>query len=124
MKITVEYICKAHYEIIKMTGGSQGLRDTKLLESLVNGVYQTFDSKELYPTIVDKAAFLCFSLIQNHAFVDGNKRIGINIMQVFLHMNGYKISANDDELIDLGLGVATSKYNKDAIKEWIIRHKC
>lgn len=122
-QITLEYIYKVHEEIINSTGGLHGVRDSNLLESSINNIYQTFDSVELYPTILDKAASLCYSLIQNHAFNDGNKRLGINILQVYLHLNGYKLFVTDEELIDLGLGIASSKYDKEYIKSWIIKHK-
>ncbi len=123
-KITPEYVFKAHYEIIKLTGGRHGIINGGLVESAVNGIYQTFDSKELYPTIEDKAAMLCYSLIKNHAFEDGNKRTGVNMMFTFLSFNNYTITTNNKELADLGLGVANSEYDREYIINWIRCHKC
>ena len=123
MKITVELVCEAQRKLIDMHGGTHGILNKSSIESAISNVYQTFDSKELYPEIEDKAAFICFSLIKNHAFVDGNKRIGISILQTFLQINNYHLDVSDDDLIDLGMGIASSKYEISYIKEWIKVHK-
>jgi len=82
-----------HDRIISSTGVSRGLHDLKALESAVNQPRQTFDQKDLYPDIVTKAAALCFSLVMNHPFVDGNKRVGHAAMETFLILNGYVFPA-------------------------------
>jgi len=89
----------------------------------LKSAFQTFDSKELYPEIIDKAAQLCYSMIENHPFVDGNKRIGVHLMLVFLELNNVKINYTQKELIDFGLGIASGKISRDGIKEWILEHK-
>ena len=89
----------------------------------MNSPFQTFDSKELYPDILDKAAQLCYSVIENHPFLDGNKRIGVHLMLLFLELNNIQINYTQKELIDFGYGVASGKISKEEIKEWIQLHK-
>ena len=90
-------------------------------ESALESAYQTFGGKELFPSKEEKAAKLGFSLISNHAFVDGNKRIGMYVMLTFLEMNGIHISPSDDDVINLGLAVASGRSYYDDILEWIKR---
>ncbi len=117
--ISKEQILKIHTYLIEETGGIDGIRDENLLDSALNSPFQTFDKKDLYPEISDKAAQLLFSIIKNHPFLDGNKRIGIHIMLVFLALNNIKLSYSQKELINLGLKVADSSFSKDKIKNWI-----
>ena len=109
--------------IIESSGGSFGVRDANLLNSALQSVYQTYDGKELYPTKQEKAARLCFALISNHAFLDGNKRIGVLVMLSFLDINGIHLTYTDDELVDLGLGVASGKYFAQDVLNWIKNHE-
>ena len=95
------------------------MRDENLLDSALNSPFQTFDSKELYPEFSGKAAQLSFSIIKNHPFLDGNKRIGVHIMLVFLALNNVKLLYTQKELIDFGLKVADSSLSKDDLKNWI-----
>ena len=76
----------------------------------------------MYPSIFDKAAQLCFSLIENHPFLDGNKRIGVHLMLIFLKINGIDLNYSQEELIDFGLKIASGKMQKDEIKEWFVNH--
>ncbi len=85
--------------MIEETGGSFGIRDENLLNSALNGIFQTFDGKDLYPTKEEKGAMLGYALISNHAFVDGNKRIGVYVMLTFLEVNGIRIKCTDRELL-------------------------
>jgi death-on-curing protein len=101
------------------TGGDVGVRDEALLESAIENVYATFDGIELYPAKEEKAAGLCYSLISNHAFVDGNKRIGMYIMLSFLELNGIKITATNNDVSELGLAVANGSAKYDNILKWI-----
>lgn len=107
--LSKEQIIYIHSMLIKETGGTDGLRDYKLLDSAMNAPFQTFDSEDLYPTIQKKAACLCYGLINNHSFIDGNKRIGILTMITFLQLNGIVIDCSDSELIKLGFGVASGQ---------------
>ena len=109
--------------MVEATGGSFGIRDENLLDSALNGIFQTSDGKELYHTKEEKGAMLGYSLISNHAFVDGNNRVGIYVMLTFLEVNGIKIECTDNELIELGLGVAAGEISYDEILDWILKHE-
>ena len=117
--ISKEQVLKIHSSLIKETGGIDGIRDENLLDSALNSPFQTFDSKELYPEILDKAAQLSYSIIKNHPFLDGNKRIGTHIMLVFLVLNNTRLTYTQKELIDLGRKVADSSLSKGERKNWI-----
>ena len=105
------------------TGGSVGVRDEGLLDSAIEGAFATFDGVELYPSKEEKAAKLGYSLISNHAFVDGNKRIGVYVMLSFLELNGIHIEAADEDVVSLGLGVADGSMEQKDILDWIHKHK-
>lgn len=119
----LEQVVKLHSSLIAKTGGMDGIRDENLLDSALNSLFQTFDGNELYPDIFDKAAQLCYSLVENHPFADGNKRTGVHLTLLFLKLNGEKIEYTQSELIDFGLGIASGKMIKDSIKEWLLNHK-
>lgn len=121
-RLTKTQILKMHSLLIQKTGGSDGVRDEGLLDSALNLPFQSFDGEDIYKTIQAKAARLGFSLINNHPFVDGNKRIGILAMLVFLEMNGIEIICIDEELIELGLGVADGSLSDKDLLHWIIEH--
>ena len=97
IKLTKEQILTLHSELIKMTGGSDGIRDIGLLESALETPFQSYGGEELYPSIQAKAARLCYGLVKNHAMVDGNKRIGVHAMLVFLSVNGYELEYTQKE---------------------------
>ena len=105
------------------TGGSVGVRDEGLLDSAIEGAFATFDGVELYPLKEEKAAKLGYSLISNHAFVDGNKRIGVYVLLSFLELNGIHIEAADEDVVSLGLGVADGSMEQKEILEWINKLK-
>ncbi len=119
IKIGKEKVLLLHQLMAEATGGDVGIRDEALLESAIENIYATFDGVELYPSKEEKAARLGFSLISNHAFVDGNKRIGIYIMLSFLELNGIKIEASNDEVYELGMKIAEGKADYDYILKWI-----
>lgn len=123
IKFSKEKILLLHQVMAEATGGDVGIRDDALLESAIENIYATFDGIELYPSKEEKAARLGYSLISNHAFVDGNKRIGMYIMISFLELNGIKIDANNDDVVKLGLSVASGNANYDDILNWINEHK-
>jgi death-on-curing protein len=123
IKFSKEKILLLHQVMAEVTGGDVGVRDDALLESAIENIYATFDGIELYPSKEEKAARLGYSLISNHAFVDGNKRIGMYIMISFLELNGIKIDANNDDVVNLGLSVASGNANYDDILNWINEHK-
>ena len=109
--------------IIEATGGTAGVRDFNLLDSALNNCNQTFDGKELYPTKQEKGAILAYSLITNHAFVDGNKRISLIVMTTFLEANGIKIKYTDEELSDIGWALASGSMSYNDLLNWIKSHE-
>ena len=117
--LTVEEVMALHKKLIERTGGSDGLRDQSLLESAVYSAMTGFEGSEAYPTVQEKAARLMFALTNNHAFVDGNKRIGVFVMLMTLQLNGIKIEYTQSELISLGLSVAEGTTGYDEILTWI-----
>lgn len=123
IKFNNEKVLLLQQLIIQETGGSLGVRDVNLLNSAIESCYQTFDKKELYPTKEEKCAKLCFSLISNHAFLDGNKRIGILVMLCFAEINQIPLTYTQNELIRLGLSVAQGLFRYEDILNWIINHK-
>lgn len=120
--LTVEEITALHDKLIDRTGGSHGLRDQSLLESAVYSATSGFADNEAYPSVEEKAARLMFSLTNNHAFVDGNKRIGVFTMLMTLQLNNVKIKYTQAELISLGLSVADGKTDYEKILSWIKEH--
>ena len=111
-----------HSLIAQESGGSTGIRDLGLLDSALQSAFQTFDGKDLYPTKTEKAARLGYSLISNHAFVDGNKRIGVHVMLAFLEFNGIHMKFSDEELVEFGLGVASGDIGYEDVLVWINEH--
>ncbi|MDY3720976.1 MAG: type II toxin-antitoxin system death-on-curing family toxin [Treponema sp.] len=118
-----EQVIKLHSSLIAKTGGMDGIRDENLLDSALKSPFQTFDGNELYPDIFDKASQLCYSLVENHPFADGNKRIGVHLTLLFLKLNNENIEYSQAELIDFGLNIASGKMNKDDIKAWFLTHR-
>ena len=109
--------------MVEETGGSYGIRDEELLRSALEGIFQTFDGKELYPTKEEKGARLGYSLISDHAFVDGNKRIGIYVMLTFLEVNGIPLECTEEELANIGLAVASGEKKYEELLEWVRKHR-
>ena len=120
--LTTDEIIKVHAKLIKATGGSHGLRDMGLLESAVLGCTQTFGGEDLYPTVIEKASRMAYSICKNHPFVDGNKRVAVTALLVILRMNDVILSYTQDELIILGLGIADGNLNYDDIIIWVNKH--
>ena len=121
--LTVEEIIEAHNRLIQKTGGLKGIRDRTLLESAVLNIMSSFDGTELYPTIEEKAARLAYSLVKNHSFLDGNKRIGMLAMLLTLNLNHIKLHYSQKELIVLGLGTADGNLKCDEIWSGIKEHE-
>ena len=119
MKLSQEKVLCLHKLMTAETGGDPNIRDFALLNSALESAFQTFDGEELYPSIEEKAARIGYSLIANHAFVDGNKRIGIFVMMIFLEVNGVKIHPSVDEVIRVGLAVASGKMKYEELLNWI-----
>lgn len=121
--LTTNQILRLHTELIAQTGGSDGIRDEGMLESALLAPFQNFDGKDMYPSIQAKAARLGYGLIQNHPFIDGNKRIGTHSMLVFLALNGIELEHTQEELIETILSVASGKTDSAGLLEWILNHQ-
>ena len=123
IKFSKEKILLLHKILGEATGGSVGIRDEALLDSALESAYAGFGDKEFYPTKEEKGARLGYALISNHAFVDGNKRIGIYVMLSFLEMNGVPIPCTDEELVRVGLSVADGSMCYDELLQWVQDHR-
>ena len=123
IKFSKEKILLLHKLMAEATGGSIGLRDEALLESALESAFAGFGDREFYPTKEEKGARLGYALISNHAFVDGNKRIGVYVMLSFLEMNGIKIKCTDEEIINIGLSVAGGSMGYEDLLQWVLSHK-
>lgn len=108
-----------HRWLFEQTGGSVGVRDLAALESAVAQPRMTFGGAELYPALVEKATALCFSLVQNHPFVDGNKRVGHAAMETFLVLNGHELKASVDEAERVILDVASGAMSRAELAAWL-----
>ena len=120
--LSKENILALHCLIADVTGGGEGVRDMGLLESALSAPYQSFGGLELYPTLTEKAARLGFSLVSNHAFIDGNKRIGILSMLTFLKLNGCPVKCTDAQLTELGLGLAAGEISYGELLDFLNSH--
>ena len=123
IKFSKEKVLLLHKYIAEETGGSVGLRDEALLDSALESAFSGFGDTEFYPSKEEKGARLGYCLISNHAFLDGNKRIGMYVMLTFLEVNGIRLNVTDDEIIRAGLSVADGTMGYDELLGWIIRHK-
>ena len=122
IRFSQEKVLLLHQLLIAETGGSPELRDINLLDSALEGVYQTFDGQDLYPTKEEKGARLGYALISNHAFVDGNKRIGMYVMLTFLEVNGIHMDCTNEDVVEAGLGVASGTMKYDELITWVRKH--
>lgn len=123
IKFSKDKVLLLHRLIAAETGGDVGVRDVGLLESALEGAFTSFEGKELYPTKIEKGARLGFTLISNHAFVDGNKRIGIYVILTFLEVNGIRLDCTNNEVATVGLAVAAGSMNYDQLRDWAIEHR-
>ena len=123
IKFSSEKVMLLHKLLIEETGGAPDVRDVNLLESALETAFQTFDGAELYPSKEEKAARIGCSLIANHAFVDGNKRIGMYILLTFLEVNGIKMNPTSDEVVRVGLSVADGKMDYNELLDWIKKNE-
>ena len=123
IKFSKEKVLLLHKLLAEATGGSVGVRDEGLLDSALQGAFVGFGDTEFYPTKEEKGARLGYTLISNHAFVDGNMRIGVYVMLSFLEMNGIRIRCTDDELVHIGLSVADGSMNYEELLAWVVDHR-
>jgi len=123
IRLSKEKVLVLHKVLADETGGSIGVRDEGLLESALEAAFAGFGGGDFYPTIEEKGARLGYNLISNHAFVDGNKRIGVYIMLVFLEVNGITLECGDNEIVKIGLSVADGSMGYEELLAWVIQHK-
>jgi death-on-curing protein len=112
-------LIELHRRIIEQSGGADGIRDLGLAESALAQPQMSFGGDELYPTLADKASALCFSLVLNHPFVDGNKRVGHAAMETFLIMNGFELNADVDDAESVILHLAAGKIERREFNDWV-----
>ena len=123
IKFSKDKVLLLHKLIAQETGGSIGLRDEALLDSALENAFAGFGGQEFYPTKEEKGARLGYTLISNHAFVDGNKRIGMYVMLTFLEVNGIRLECTNEEVVEVGLAVADGSMGYEALRDWVIDHR-
>jgi len=120
--LSISEVLELHERIIASSGGSTGVRDLGALESSVSQPHATFAQQELYSDLVTKASALCFSLVMNHPFVDGNKRVGHAAMETFLILNKSEIDCSIDEQERTILDLAAGRLNRNGFTKWLKKH--
>lgn len=123
IRFSQEKVLLLHQLITQETGGENGVRDFALLDSALQNAYATFDGVDLYPSKEEKAARLGFSLISDHAFVDGNKRIGMYVMLTFLEVNGIRMDCPNSEVVRAGLAVADGSMGYEELLAWVHQYR-
>ena len=118
-KFSREKVLLLHQLIAQETGGEVGLRDQALLDAALAAAFAGVADREFYPSKEEKAARLGFDLISNHAFLDGNKRIGMYVMLTFLEANGIGVEADNEEVASVGLAVASGTMKYEALLDWV-----
>ena len=117
--LTIQEVLEIYHNVMEQSGGLVGVRDIGALESSLAQPQMAFGGQELYPDITEKAAVLGFLLIQNHPFLDGNKRTGHAAMETFLVLNGWEITADLEDQVTIILQVAASQMKRDSFLEWV-----
>ncbi|MCD7736718.1 MAG: type II toxin-antitoxin system death-on-curing family toxin [Lachnospiraceae bacterium] len=121
--LSKEQILLLHTQLLEETGGSDGVRDDGLLDSALNAPFHSFGNTDVYPSIQQKAARLGYGLVKNHAFIDGNKRIGAHAMLVFLALNKVELEYTQEELSDIFLKIAAGESGFEDLLHWITTHQ-
>lgn len=120
--LTLSEVLWLQRRLLASTGGAAGVRDLKIIEAAVAAPKATFGGEDLYPGLLPKATTLCYSLVQGHGFIDGNKRVGHAAMEVFLALNEYTLEAAVDEQESIILMVASGKLSREQLLEWLEQH--
>ena len=123
IRLSKSQVLLIHDQLITETDGSYGLRDEVMLDSALNAPFQTFGGEDVYPSLQQKATRLCFGLVKNHPFIDGNKRIGAHAMLVFLALNGIELQYSQTELSDIILQLAAGEIDTEDLLYWILSHE-
>jgi death-on-curing protein len=117
--ISVAEVEQLHKLLIDNFGGSHGIRDRQALDSALSRPFQTFDGNDLYPSIIEKAASLVESILINHPFIDGNKRIGYALLRLYLLYNDLGIAASPDNKYEFVINIASGTLKYDGIVSWL-----
>jgi death on curing protein len=120
--LSLEEVLTLYQQVMQQSGGTVGIRDPGSLESALAQPQMSFGGEDLYSTLVEKASALGFSLINNHPFIDGNKRIGQAAMEVFLILNSFEINASIDEQEQVVLNAASGEIAREGLTEWLNNH--
>ena len=120
--LTLTEVLDLHARIIEQSGGATGVRDLGSVESAVAQPQMTFSGQDLYPTLESKAAAIGFSLVMNHPFVDGNKRVGHAAMETFLVLNGFELVADVDKSEQTILRLASGRLTREELLKWVSMH--
>ena len=123
IRLSKAQVLLLHDQLVVETGGLSGLRDEGMLDSALSAPYQTFGGEDIYPSLLQKAARLCFGLVKNHPFLDGNKRIGVHIALVYLALNGVELQYSQVELSDVILPLAAGEMEAGDLLHWILEHQ-
>lgn len=123
IRLSKAQVLLLHDQLVVETGGLSGLQDEGMLDSALSAPYQTFGGEDIYPSLLQKAARLCFGLVKNHPFLDGNKRIGVHIALVFLALNGVELQYSQVELSDVILRLAAGEMEAGDLLHWILEHQ-
>ena len=116
--LEISDVLAIHKRLINEFGGTSGLRNIELLESAISRPYQTFDASELYPTVEEKASAIIESIVKNHPFLDGNKRIGYTLFRLLLLLEGKDIDASQQEKYEFVIYIAERKMGYNEILTW------
>jgi len=122
IKFEIEKVLFLHKMVVESSGVTIGVRDYNLLDSAIQSPFQTFCGMDVYLSVVEKAARLGYNLISNHAFIDGNKRIGILVMMTYLRCNGVVLNFTDEELVEIGFSIASGKMKYQNLVD-VLSHK-
>lgn len=117
--ISENEVIEIHSVLIKKYGGILGVRDLNLLKSALNRPYQTFDGKDLYKSPIEKSASIIESIVKNHPFIDGNKRIGYVLARLILIENNMDLKTSEDDKYNFVISISEGKLNFDKILKWI-----
>jgi death on curing protein len=120
--LSPEQVLFLHSRMISVTGGAHGVRDLGMLLSALGRPQATFEDRELYPDLFTKTAALMDSLVRNHPFVDGNKRTSITAAGIFLEINSYHLTVENNEMVSFSLACAQSQLSLDEIANWFKQH--
>lgn len=123
VRFSKEKVLLLHQLIAQETGGEVGLRDQALLDAALAAAFAGLADREFYPTKEEKAAKLGFDLVSNHAFLDGNKRIGMYVMLTFLEANGLALEATNEEVAETGLAIASGEMQYEGLLAWVQAHR-